>query len=215
MKGKRIPATPGGLQQVSPKLRLDKDNFKTVKNQHEDTYYEEKIMQEMLQRRYITLHPTSGYKTATTEIKRVYDGFEVKYYLDIVKKKRTKKTEKEEDKTWLQKLLSISWHYAPTFFENLKQQNFNTLPDEGWEEAQVQLHEQALRTTKILALYTILPQRAMDAWTLLGTVPASYMENPTDNRHGYYNFHTEVQYAINDFNNLYVYNFPEDYNQNS
>eukprot|EP00971_Amphidinium_carterae_P000938 18293-Amphidinium_carterae.1 len=124
---------------MSPRLRLDKDNFKTVKNQHDDTYYEENIMQEMLQRSYITQHPTSGYNTATMEIKRVYDGFEVKNYLGKVqKKKKTKETEEEGEKTWLQKLLSISWHCAPTFSENLKQQNFNTLRDEGWDEAQVQ-----------------------------------------------------------------------------
>eukprot|EP00971_Amphidinium_carterae_P309248 6145332-Amphidinium_carterae.1 len=56
---------------------------------------------------------------------------------------------------------------------------------------------------------------SMDMWTKLGRVPPSYMENPTDSRHGYYNFHTEVQYTIKDFINLYVYNYPEDYNQNS
>eukprot|EP00971_Amphidinium_carterae_P286769 5693569-Amphidinium_carterae.1 len=39
------------------------------------------------------------------------------------------------------------------------------------------------------------------------------MDNPTDPRHGYYNFHKEVQYAITNFINLYVYNHPEDYAQ--
>eukprot|EP00971_Amphidinium_carterae_P323852 6436275-Amphidinium_carterae.4 len=39
------------------------------------------------------------------------------------------------------------------------------------------------------------------------------MINPTDNRHGYYNFHTEVHYAIteSDYMNLYLYNRPDDY----
>eukprot|EP00971_Amphidinium_carterae_P248565 4934271-Amphidinium_carterae.1 len=73
----------------------------------------------------------------------------------------------------------------------MKQQDFNSLREAGLEEAQIQLHREALQTTKILEPYTILPQRAMDAWTLLGTVPASYMDSPTDNRHGQYNFHTE------------------------
>eukprot|EP00971_Amphidinium_carterae_P158134 3134550-Amphidinium_carterae.1 len=36
-------------------------------------------------------------------------------YLETVKKKRTKDTENEGDKTWLQKLLSISSHHTPTF----------------------------------------------------------------------------------------------------
>eukprot|EP00971_Amphidinium_carterae_P295261 5863565-Amphidinium_carterae.1 len=53
-------------------------------------------------------------------------------------------------------------------------------------------------------------------WITCGTVPASYMDNPTDGRHGHYNFHKEVQYAITDFINLYVYNYPEeDYAQSS
>eukprot|EP00971_Amphidinium_carterae_P103928 2058098-Amphidinium_carterae.1 len=52
-------------------------------------------------------------------------------------------------------------------------------------------------------------------WITCGTVPASYMGNPTDPRHGHYNFHREVQYAITDFINLYIYNYPEDYAQNS
>eukprot|EP00971_Amphidinium_carterae_P266411 5284830-Amphidinium_carterae.1 len=39
------------------------------------------LMQEMIQRSYIKHHPTSGYKTATPEMKRVYDGcFEVYTY---------------------------------------------------------------------------------------------------------------------------------------
>eukprot|EP00971_Amphidinium_carterae_P042237 829787-Amphidinium_carterae.3 len=50
-------------------------------------------------------------------------------------------------------------------------------------------------------------------WTKRGKLPASYMDNATDNRHGYYNFHTEVQYAINDYINLCIYNYPEDYSQ--
>eukprot|EP00971_Amphidinium_carterae_P319186 6344386-Amphidinium_carterae.1 len=68
MSGKRSPATPSA-QQLSPRLRLDSHNFKTVKNHHDNAYYEKQIMQEMLQRSYIAQHPLSGYKTTTTEIK--------------------------------------------------------------------------------------------------------------------------------------------------
>eukprot|EP00971_Amphidinium_carterae_P157089 3113749-Amphidinium_carterae.1 len=35
-------------------------------------------------------------------------------------------------------------------------------------------------------------------WVKLGRVPPSCMDNATDTQHGYYNFHMEVQYAIND-----------------
>eukprot|EP00971_Amphidinium_carterae_P151710 3007004-Amphidinium_carterae.2 len=40
-------------------------------------------------------------------------------------------------------------------------------------------------------------------WITCGKVPASYMDNPTDPRRGYYNFHTEVHYTITDYMNLY------------
>eukprot|EP00971_Amphidinium_carterae_P323341 6425942-Amphidinium_carterae.1 len=46
---------------------------------------------------------------------------------------------------------------------------------------------------------------------MCGKIPASYMIDPTDNRHGYYNFHTEVHYAITDHMNLYLCNIPDDY----
>eukprot|EP00971_Amphidinium_carterae_P215213 4271369-Amphidinium_carterae.2 len=48
-------------------------------------------------------------------------------------------------------------------------------------------------------------------WITCGKVPARYMDNPTDPRHGYYNFHTEVHYAITDYMNLYVHNIPDDF----
>eukprot|EP00971_Amphidinium_carterae_P225892 4480093-Amphidinium_carterae.1 len=37
--------------------------------------------------------------------------------------------------------------------------------------------------------------------------------NSTDEQHTYYNFHTEVQYAANDYINLCLYNYPDNYNQ--
>eukprot|EP00971_Amphidinium_carterae_P104626 2071979-Amphidinium_carterae.2 len=129
-------------------------------------------MQEMMQRSYITSHPTSGYKTATKEIKR-----------------------------------------APDFFNTLKLQRLDYLRQLGWEEEHARQHEQVLQETKLRELYIVLPEGALEMWTKLGKLPASYMDNATDNRHGYYNFHTEVQYAIGDYINLYIYNFPEDYSQ--
>eukprot|EP00971_Amphidinium_carterae_P110837 2195504-Amphidinium_carterae.2 len=84
-----------------------------------------------------------------------------------------------------------------------------------WPKQQVQRHEQVLRNTKVLELYTVISQRAIDMWITCGSVPASYMDNSTDPRHGNYNFRREVQYAITNFINLYVYNYPEDYAQNA
>eukprot|EP00971_Amphidinium_carterae_P320766 6375795-Amphidinium_carterae.1 len=33
-------------------------------------------------------------------------------------------------------------------------------------------------------------------WIACGRIPTSYMKNSNDSRHKYYNFHTEVHYAI-------------------
>eukprot|EP00971_Amphidinium_carterae_P026123 515198-Amphidinium_carterae.1 len=43
--------------------------------------------------------------------------------------------------------------------------------------------------------------------------PGSFIENGTNDKHAWYNFHTEIQYAINDFINVYLYNYPLDYSQ--
>eukprot|EP00971_Amphidinium_carterae_P008256 163058-Amphidinium_carterae.2 len=156
------------------------------KDKTTDYYYEKMLMQEMIQQSYIKYHPTSGYKTATPEMKRVYDGFEVfNYHKERNPRGATTTNAKDED--WkhmgLTQLLGISLHYAPTFFNTMKIQQLDNLRQQGWEEEQ------------------------------LGKLPASYMENSTDERHTYYNFHSEVQYAINDYINLNLYNYPDNYNQ--
>eukprot|EP00971_Amphidinium_carterae_P348233 6490395-Amphidinium_carterae.1 len=76
---KTIPKTPS-LPAISPRLRLDSKNFKNDETQRPDSYYEKMLFQELMQRSYITHHPTSGYSKATKEIKRVYDGFELNNY---------------------------------------------------------------------------------------------------------------------------------------
>eukprot|EP00971_Amphidinium_carterae_P295877 5876211-Amphidinium_carterae.1 len=50
-------------------------------------------------------------------------------------------------------------------------------------------------------------------WLLRGCLPGSFIESGTDEKHVWYNFHTEIQYAINDFINVYLYNYPIDYAQ--
>eukprot|EP00971_Amphidinium_carterae_P002848 56004-Amphidinium_carterae.1 len=36
-------------------------------------------------------------------------------------------------------------------------------------------------------------------WLELGAIVGSYLRNGTDEKHAWYNFHTELQYAVNDF----------------
>eukprot|EP00971_Amphidinium_carterae_P151659 3006200-Amphidinium_carterae.1 len=100
----------------------------------------------------------------------------------------------------------MSLHYAPDFFKTIATQR-RDVRQQKWDEAQVQQMEQKLRDTKLLELYAIIPEKAIDMWK----IPARYIIDPTDPRHGYYNFHTEVHYAITDYMNIYLYNMPEDF----
>eukprot|EP00971_Amphidinium_carterae_P180870 3587932-Amphidinium_carterae.2 len=134
------------------------------------------IMQEMIQQSYIKHHPTSSYKTATLEMRRVYDGFEVYNYME--KMNPRKPVENDDNKSMgLQQLLGISLHYAPNFFNTIKLQRLDSLQHQGWEEDQVRQHERVLQNTKLLELYIVLPERALDMWTKLGKLPSSYMHN--------------------------------------
>eukprot|EP00971_Amphidinium_carterae_P063397 1254694-Amphidinium_carterae.1 len=47
----------------------------------------------------------------------------------------------------------------------------------------------------------------------MGVIHGSYLENGTDEKHAWYNFQTELQYAINDFLNIYLYNYTAKYQQ--
>eukprot|EP00971_Amphidinium_carterae_P163373 3239426-Amphidinium_carterae.1 len=114
----------------------------------------------------------------------------LRVYLDKVKP-RVLPDDECNASTALQQLLGLSLHYAPNFFSTLTKQKLNDKRRLGWPEQQVLTHEQVLRDTKLLELYTVLPQEAIDMWITCGSVPVSYMDNPTDNRHGYYNFHKE------------------------
>eukprot|EP00971_Amphidinium_carterae_P318880 6338614-Amphidinium_carterae.1 len=72
----------------------------------------------------------------------------------------------------------------------MKIQRLDHLRQQLWEEKQIRQHEHVLQNTKLLGLYIILPEKAIDMWLQLGKLPASYMENSTDDQDGYYNFHT-------------------------
>eukprot|EP00971_Amphidinium_carterae_P348849 6490704-Amphidinium_carterae.2 len=142
-----IPKTPS-LAAISPRLRLDSKNFKNDETVRPDSHYE-KIL--------------------------VYEGFEQGNYLD----KYIPKVLPDEEcnaTTALQKLLSLSLHYAPTFFSTLTKQKMQDKRDLGWPEEQVQVHEQVLRDTQVLELYMVLSQKAIDMWITCGSVPASYID---------------------------------------
>eukprot|EP00971_Amphidinium_carterae_P045102 887366-Amphidinium_carterae.1 len=168
----------------------------------------------MIQRSYIKLHPTSGYSTATPEIKRVYDGFEIYNFNDLTNPRKPME-DSDYKATTLQQLLAISYHYAPTFFDTMKQQKLDHLRRQNWEEEQVQQHKHVLQMKKILELYIVLPQKALDMWLQLGKLSSTYMDNGTDDKHSWYGFHQEVQYTINNHINIYLYNFPDNFKQSA
>eukprot|EP00971_Amphidinium_carterae_P050030 985907-Amphidinium_carterae.3 len=102
-------------------------------------------------------------------MKRVCDGFEKHDYLEETKKRRQQVQQGGEEvegcenaTTLLQRFLSMILHYAPDFFKTLTMQKRDDLKAQQWTEAQVQQHEQELQATKLLELYTVLPQKALD-----------------------------------------------------
>eukprot|EP00971_Amphidinium_carterae_P028596 563021-Amphidinium_carterae.1 len=95
----------------------------------------------------------------------------------------------------------MSIHYAPTFFRTLLDQKRDDLRALEWQKEQVRAMETRLRGEQLQELYTVLPEKALNMWISCGKIPMSYMKQSNDNRHKYYNFHTEVHYAITDYIN--------------
>eukprot|EP00971_Amphidinium_carterae_P349456 6491025-Amphidinium_carterae.2 len=219
----QTPATPARQPPVpglSPRLRLVPENFKNERGRKEDSYYEKKLFDELRQRSYVQEHPTSQHYTSTPEIKRVYDGFKNQDYVEEMKRRRQEIQQrgKEEElegcantTTLLQRLLTMSLHYAPDFFKTITTQKRDDLREREWPEEQVRERELDLQGQQLLELYAVLPQKALDMWITCGRIPASYLQDPTDPRHRFYNFHKEVHYAITDYINLYLYNMPTDF----
>eukprot|EP00971_Amphidinium_carterae_P127259 2521792-Amphidinium_carterae.1 len=88
-------------------------------NKKPDTCYEKRILQEMMQRSYIRFHPTTAYHRATPEIRQFYDGFEIYNFENrLIPQKPI--DEDDAKHATLQQLLSISYHYAPNFFDTMK-----------------------------------------------------------------------------------------------
>eukprot|EP00971_Amphidinium_carterae_P015341 302841-Amphidinium_carterae.1 len=179
------------------------------------------MFDEVRQRSYIVRHPTSQYEKSSPQIKRIYDGFETEDYVEKQRKKikevRNRGLSQEElpecqnSTTLLQRLLSMSLHYAPDFFKTLKEQKRDDLRAQNWDEAQVRGLEAQLQGQHIMELYIVLPEHALRMWITCGKIPTSYMQNYTDPRHTYYNFHREVHFAITDYMNIYMYSMPTDF----
>eukprot|EP00971_Amphidinium_carterae_P188466 3741191-Amphidinium_carterae.2 len=118
MQTKRTPETPS-IPTISQRLQLTKENFAIDNPKKTDAYYEKKILQETLRQSYVQFHPTTGYHKATNEIRDFYDGFELYNWED------ENNTARPIDPTspTMQQLMTISYHYANKFFDNMKLQD--------------------------------------------------------------------------------------------
>eukprot|EP00971_Amphidinium_carterae_P261672 5191276-Amphidinium_carterae.2 len=105
---------------------------------------------------------------------------------------RRRTTTEEAKHTTLQQLLSISYHFAPNFFVRCDETQEDGLPTTT----------SILQQEKILELYIVLSESTLEQWLQLGRSPSVYMEKGTDDRHTWCNFHTRLEYAINDFLNI-------------
>eukprot|EP00971_Amphidinium_carterae_P267280 5301918-Amphidinium_carterae.2 len=73
---------------------------------------------------YVKYHYTSGYHRATPEIKWYDEGFQIYNFND---KCNPQQPVDEDDNraTTLQQLLAITYHYAPHFFDAMKEQELS------------------------------------------------------------------------------------------
>eukprot|EP00971_Amphidinium_carterae_P258571 5132007-Amphidinium_carterae.1 len=112
----------------------------------------------MIQASYIKFHPTSGYNRATPEVKRYYDGFQIYNFNDAYNPQQPV-DDSESKAATLQQVLAVSYHYAPKFFDAMNAQKLTNLREIGFEDEQIQAHEEILRKEKIMELHTILPEK--------------------------------------------------------
>eukprot|EP00971_Amphidinium_carterae_P346908 6488672-Amphidinium_carterae.3 len=137
---KKTPPTPT-LPTISPRLRLDKNNFAIETPRLSDEEYEQKILQEMIRESYIKYHPTSGYKYADTEIKNYYDRFEIYNWHD---ENNPVQPMEPGTRPSLRQYLSISLHYASNFYDKMRLQNLAYLKGQGYDDEQINMKEAPL-----------------------------------------------------------------------
>eukprot|EP00971_Amphidinium_carterae_P267524 5306751-Amphidinium_carterae.1 len=100
--------------------------------------------------------------------------------------------------------MTISYHYADEYYNRMKFQGLSNLKQQGFDYRAFKRKETQLRNGEILELDIILPRDTLKQWMTTGTIPPSYMENGTDEKHSWYNFHTRIKFAIGDFLNIYL-----------
>eukprot|EP00971_Amphidinium_carterae_P306965 6100204-Amphidinium_carterae.1 len=81
----------------------------------------------------------------------------------------------------------------------MKFQDLLHLARQGFDEAEMRREEMKLRAEDIQELYIILSEKVLRQWTTTSTIPPNAFENGTDEKHGHYNFHKRIEYAVNDF----------------
>eukprot|EP00971_Amphidinium_carterae_P315255 6265800-Amphidinium_carterae.1 len=159
LRGKNTLTTPS-KPALSPRLRLDKDNFHMTLNKKPDTFYEEDSTRD--------------------------DAMEL----------HQKPIDEDDAKhTTLQQLLSISYQNAPNFFERMKQ-------SETQEDV---LHKDSQKNKYSIENHTTTGEdlRALHC--------ATRKTEQTIETNGATSIHDWN--AINDFLNIYLYNFPTEYPQ--
>eukprot|EP00971_Amphidinium_carterae_P001641 32942-Amphidinium_carterae.1 len=65
----------------------------------------------------------------------------------------------------------------------MKLQDLGYLREQGFDATEIKQREANLRAEKNKELYIILPQATLKQWMTEGTIPPSYLENGTDEKH--------------------------------
>eukprot|EP00971_Amphidinium_carterae_P024722 487629-Amphidinium_carterae.1 len=79
--------------------------------------------------------------------------------------------------------MTISYHYADDYCSRMKFQGLKKLKQQGFGEREIKRKETLLHNEQILELYIILPHGTLKQWMTTGTIPPSYMDNGTDEKH--------------------------------
>eukprot|EP00971_Amphidinium_carterae_P078203 1547271-Amphidinium_carterae.1 len=172
----------------------------------------------MIKQSYIQYHPTSGYHKATDELKDIFDHQSVidNWYDELsplsVRPKEEENGIRPCDETDDD---SIILARKGVLRQDVLFQDLRHVSKQASDDAAIRKQEMKVRAVEIHELYIILSAKVLRQWITTGTIPPNSFENGTDEKHGHYNFHivNRIKYAIGDFVNVYLHDYPDEYPQ--
>eukprot|EP00971_Amphidinium_carterae_P216559 4298936-Amphidinium_carterae.1 len=95
----------------------------------------------------------------------------------------------------------------------MKEQNLQHLEQKGYNEIDIVRQEGLYEKMKYTTTGALHRTYREGITTVNDKYTTSTFDNGRDERHFHYNFHRRIEYAINDFINVYLHNIPIEYPQ--